>query len=115
MADKKIPTKTFLTEDELPRSWYNLNAIIQHEPALNPDTFTECTLEDFEKIFCTELAKQELNYTDEYIPIPEEVIEFYKMTRPSPLIRAYCLEKALGTPAEIYYKFEGNNTSGSHK
>ncbi len=117
MANKKIPTKTFLTEDELPRYWYNLNAIMpeKHEPALNPGTFTECTLEDFEKIFCTELAKQELNYTDEYIPIPEEVIEFYKMTRPSPLIRAYCLEKVLDTPAEIYYKFEGNNTSGSHK
>ncbi len=115
MANKRIPTKTILTEEELPRSWYNLNAIIKHEPALNPGTFTECTLEDFEKIFCTELAKQELNNTDEYIPIPEEVIDFYKMTRPSPLIRAYCLEKVLDTPAEIYYKFEGNNTSGSHK
>lgn len=115
MANKKIPTKTILTEEELPRSWYNLNAIIKHEPALNPGTFTECTLEDFEKVFCTELAKQELNCTDEYIPIPEEVIDFYKMTRPSPLVRAYCLEKVLDTPAEIYYKFEGNNTSGSHK
>lgn len=115
MANKRIPTKTILTEEELPRSWYNLNAIIKHDPALNPETFTECTLEDFEKIFCTELAKQELNFTDEYIPIPEEVIDFYKMTRPSPLVRAYCLEKVLDTPAEIYYKFEGNNTSGSHK
>lgn len=115
MANKKIPTKIYLTEEELPRYWYNLNAIIKHEPALNPDTLTPCTLEDFEQVFCTELAKQELNQTDEYIKIPDEVMDFYKMVRPAPLTRAYYLEKALGTPAEIYYKFEGNNTSGSHK
>ena len=115
MAERKIPTKTFLDESELPRAWYNLNAIITHEPALNPNTFKPCSLKDFEEVFCTELALQELNTTDEYIPIPEEVMDFYKMVRPSPLTRAYCLEKVLDTPAEIYYKFEGNNTSGSHK
>lgn len=117
MVEKRIPTKMYLEEKELPRSWYNINAIMKdkHEPALNPKTLQPCTLEELEKVFCTELAKQELNMTDEYIPIPEEVQEFYRMIRPSPLTRAYCLEKVLDTPAEIYYKFEGNNTSGSHK
>ncbi len=117
MVEKRIPTKMYLEEKELPRSWYNINAIMndKHEPALNPKTLKPCTLEELEKVFCTELAKQELNMTDEYIPIPEEVQEFYRMIRPSPLTRAYCLEKVLDTPAEIYYKFEGNNTSGSHK
>lgn len=117
MLDKKIPTKLMLEERELPRSWYNMNAILpeKHDPPLNPATLKPCTLEDFKGPFCEELAAQELNTTDEYIPIPDEVRDFYKMIRPSPLIRAYCLEKALGTPAEIYYKFEGNNTSGSHK
>lgn len=117
MAEKRIPTKMYLQESELPKCWYNINAILKdkHDPALNPETLKPCTLEDYEKVFCTELAKQELNVTDEYIPIPEEVQEFYRMIRPSPLTRAYCLEKVLDTPAEIYYKFEGNNTSGSHK
>jgi len=117
MAEKKIPTKMYLEEKELPKSWYNINAIMKdkHEPALNPETLKPCTLEEMEKVFCKELAIQELNFTDEYIPIPDEVQEFYKMVRPSPLTRAYYLEKVLGTPAEIYYKFEGNNTSGSHK
>ena len=115
MADKKIPTKIYLDESELPRYWYNLGSIIKHDPALNPDTLTPCTLEDFEKVFCTELAKQELNTKDEYIKIPDEVMDFYKMVRPAPLTRAYYLERKLGTPCEIYYKFEGNNTSGSHK
>ncbi len=117
MKEKRIPTKIYLSESELPTSWYNINAILKekHSPALNPKTLTPCTLEEFEEVFCTELAKQELNVTDEYIPIPEEVQEFYKMIRPSPLTRAYYLEKVLDTPAEIYYKFEGNNTSGSHK
>ena len=117
MKDKRIPTKIYLEESELPRSWYNINAILKekHAPALDPVTHKPCTLEDFEQTFCTELARQELNETDEYIPIPEEVQDFYKMIRPSPLTRAYCLEKVLDTPAEIYYKFEGNNTSGSHK
>ena len=117
MKDKKIPTKMYLQESELPKSWYNINAIMKdkHEPALNPKTLKPVTFEELSEILCEELAKQELNMTDEYIPIPEEVQEFYKMVRPSPLTRAYFLEKALDTPAEIYYKFEGNNTSGSHK
>ena len=117
MSEKTIPTKLLLTESELPKFWYNMNAVLpeKHDPALNPATLQPCKLEEFAVPFCEELAKQELNVTDEYIPIPEEICDFYKMIRPSPLIRAYCLEKALGTPAEIYYKFEGNNTSGSHK
>ena len=117
MQNNKIPTKMYLQESELPKSWYNINAIMKdkHEPALNPKTFKPVTLEELSEILCTELAKQELNMTDEYIPIPEPVQEFYKMVRPSPLTRAYFLEKVLDTPAEIYYKFEGNNTSGSHK
>lgn len=117
MKERKIPTKMYLEEKELPKAWYNINAVMKdkHEPALNPETLKPCTLEELEKVFCHELALQELNYNDEYIPIPEEVQEFYKMVRPSPLTRAYYLEKVLDTPAEIYYKFEGNNTSGSHK
>ncbi|MBE5756888.1 MAG: TrpB-like pyridoxal phosphate-dependent enzyme [Clostridiales bacterium] len=114
---KKIPTKTYLREEELPKCWYNMKAVMkeQHEPFLNPKTLEPATEEELSKVFCSELVKQELNETDEYIPIPEEIQDFYKMFRPSPLIRAYCLEKELDTPAEIYYKFEGNNTSGSHK
>ena len=117
MADKRIPTRLFLTEDELPRSWYNINAIVPevHEPMLNPETLKPCTVEELDEVFCHEMTMQELNVTDEYIKIPEPVMDFYKMIRPAPLIRAYCLEKVLDTPAEIYYKFEGNNTSGSHK
>lgn len=117
MQNNKIPTKMYLQESELPKCWYNINAVMKekHEPALNPKTFKPVTLEDLSEILCTELAKQELNMTDEYIEIPEPVQEFYKMIRPSPLTRAYFLEKVLDTPAEIYYKFEGNNTSGSHK
>ncbi len=117
MQDKKIPTKIYLQESELPKCWYNINAVMKdkHAPALNPITKKPVTFEELSEILCDELAKQELNMTDEYIPIPEEVQEFYKMVRPSPLTRAYFLEKVLDTPAEIYYKFEGNNTSGSHK
>ncbi len=117
MQDKKIPTKMYLQESELPKCWYNINAIMKdkHEPALNPSTLKPITFDELSEILCDELARQELNMTDEYIPIPEEVQEFYKMVRPSPLTRAYFLEKVLDTPAEIYYKFEGNNTSGSHK
>ncbi|MBR0188811.1 MAG: TrpB-like pyridoxal phosphate-dependent enzyme [Clostridia bacterium] len=117
MSDKQIPTKLLLTESELPKAWYNMNAILpeKHDPALNPATLKPCTIDEFKGPFCDELAAQELNTTDEYIPIPDEIRDFYRVIRPSPLIRAYCLEKALGTPAEIYYKFEGNNTSGSHK
>ena len=117
MANNKIPTKMYLEESELPKYWYNMNAIMKekHDPAISPETLKPVTQEELERVFCRELVKQELNMTDEYIPIPEEVQEFYKMIRPSPLTRAYCLEKVLDTPAEIYYKFEGNNTSGSHK
>ncbi len=115
--DKKIPYKIYLEENELPKQWYNVRADMKKKPAplLNPSTKKPATLEDLEKVFCTELAKQELNTDDAYIDIPEEIIEFYKMYRPAPLVRAYCLEKILDTPAKIYYKFEGNNTSGSHK
>lgn len=117
MMEQKIPYKIYLDEKEIPRQWYNVRADMKNKPAplLNPATLKPMTVEDLSPVFCTELAKQELNDTDAYIDIPEEIVDFYKMYRPSPLIRAYCLEKALGTPAKIYYKFEGNNTSGSHK
>ena len=113
----KIPYKIYLTEDEMPKKWLNLRAFMKNkpEPIINPGTKQPCTLDELSHIFCTELAKQELNVTDKYIEIPEEIQSFYKMYRPSPLVRAYNLEKALGTPAEIYYKFEGTNSSGSHK
>ena len=117
MSKVKIPYKTYLSEDELPKAWYNLRADMKtdHRPMLNPATLQPCTVADLEPVFCNELAKQELNTADRFIPIPEEVLDFYKMYRPSPLVRAYCLEKALDTPAHIYYKYEGGNTSGSHK
>jgi tryptophan synthase beta chain len=117
MSDKKIPTKIYLTEDEMPRYWYNVRADIKekHPPFLHPATLKPCTPEDLYPVFCKELVKQEFDQTNRLIEIPEGIREFYKMYRPSPLVRAYCLEEALGTPAEIYYKFEGNNTSGSHK
>lgn len=112
-----IPYKIYLTEDEMPKAWYNLRADMKNKPAplLNPETHQPCTLAELEKVFCTELAKQELDDTSRFIPIPEEIRNFYRMYRPSPLVRAYCLEEKLGTSAHIYYKFEGNNTSGSHK
>ena len=114
---KEIPYKIYLEETELPKQWLNLRAFMPNKPAplLHPTTFAPMSQADMEKVFCTELAKQELDDTSPYIDIPQEIIDFYKMYRPAPLIRAYCLEKALGTPAKIYYKFEGNNTSGSHK
>ena len=114
---KEIPYKIYLHETELPTAWYNLRAFMKNKPAplLHPITQKPMTEEDLSKVFCRELAKQELDDTSPYIEIPKEVRDFYKMYRPAPLIRAYCLEKALGTPAKIYYKFEGNNTSGSHK
>lgn len=117
MSDKTIPYKIFLSEEELPKQWYNIRADMKNKPAplLNPVTYKPCTAEELEHVFCSELVKQELNTTDKYIDIPEEILNFYKMYRPSPLVRAYCLEKKLGTPAKIYYKFEGQNTSGSHK
>ena len=117
MTQKEIPYKIYLSEDELPRQWYNVRADMKNKPAplLNPATHQPCTAGELEQVFCSELVKQELNTTDAYIDIPQEILDFYKMYRPSPLVRAYCLEKKLGTPAKIYYKFEGQNTSGSHK
>ncbi|MBR3630267.1 MAG: TrpB-like pyridoxal phosphate-dependent enzyme, partial [Oscillospiraceae bacterium] len=113
----EIPYKIYLEENELPKQWYNVRADMKNKPAplLNPATHQPATLEELSTVFCEELAKQELNTTDPYIDIPQEIVEFYKMYCPAPLVRAYYLEKALGTPAKIYYKFEGNNTSGSHK
>ena len=115
--NKEIPYKIYLSENELPTSWYNLRAFMKNKPAplLDPATMQPMTAEALSEVFCEELVKQELDDTTPYIEIPEEIRDFYKMYRPAPLIRAYCLEKALGTPAKIYYKFEGNNTSGSHK
>lgn len=117
MSHHEIPYKIYLSEDELPNAWYNVRADMKEKPAplLHTETHKPVTLSDLSQVFCTELAKQELNDTDAWIAIPEEIRAFYKMFRPSPLVRAYCLEKELGTPAKIYYKFEGNNTSGSHK
>lgn len=114
---KEIPYKIYLEEKEMPSKWYNVRADMKNKPAplLNPGTLKPITLEELKPIFCEELARQELDETNAYIDIPEEIRNFYKMYRPSPLTRAYCLEKALDTPAHIYYKFEGNNTSGSHK
>lgn len=113
----KIPHRLYLSEEQIPKQWYNLRADMkeQPEPLLNPATLKPATIDDLTPVFCKELAKQELDATTRYIDIPEEVQEMYKVYRPSPLIRAYNLEKALDTPAKIYYKFEGNNTSGSHK
>jgi len=113
----EIPYKIYLTEDELPKYWYNLKAVMKElpPPLINPATLQPCTTEELYQVFCKDLVDQELNTTDQYIEIPEELRSFYKMYRPSPLVRAYCLEKRLDTPAEIYYKFEGTNTSGSHK
>ena len=117
MEKKQIPYKIYLEEQEMPTSWYNVRADMKKKPAplLDPQTGKPITAEALEKVFCKELVKQELDDTNRLIPIPEEIRNFYKMYRPAPLIRAYCLEKKLGTPAKIYYKFEGNNTSGSHK
>ena len=117
MENTKIPYKIYLDESEIPTQWYNVRADMKNKPAplLNPATLKPMTAEELYPVFCKELVAQELNDTDAYIDIPQEIQDFYKMYRPSPLIRAYFLEKALDTPAKIYYKFEGNNTSGSHK
>ena len=117
MSTNEIPYKIYLEESEMPKAWYNVRADMVNKPAplLNPVTKKPMTLEEMSEIFCEELARQELDDTTAYIPIPQEILDFYKMYRPAPLVRAYCLEKKLGTPAKIYYKFEGNNTSGSHK
>ncbi len=116
-APDRIPYKIYLSEDELPKAWYNVRADMKNKPAplLNPATHQPVTAEELGHVFCDELVKQELDDTTAEIPIPDEVFDFYKMYRPSPLVRAYFLERALKTPAKIYYKFEGNNTSGSHK
>lgn len=113
----KIPYKIYLSEEEMPKSWLNLRAFMkeQPDPMLNPATLKPCSADELKAVFCDELAEQEMNITDKYIEIPSGILDFYKMYRPSPLIRAYNLEKYLDTPAEIYYKFEGTNTSGSHK
>ena len=117
MTDRKIPYKIYLEENEMPKAWYNLRADMTNKPAplLNPGTLKPMTAEELEGVFCKELVKQELDETTPFIEIPEEIRSFYRMYRPSPLVRAYCLEEKLQTPAKIYYKFEGNNTSGSHK
>ena len=117
MSDNKIPYKIYLEEEEMPKSWYNMRADMKNkpEPLLNPGTGKPLSKEELTPIFCEELVDQELDNDTALIPIPDEIREFYKMYRPSPLVRAYCLEKKLDTPAKIYYKFEGNNTSGSHK
>ncbi len=117
MADKNIPYKIYLEESEMPTAWYNLRADMKNKPAplLNPGTHKPMKAEELAGVFCDELIKQELDDTTPYFEIPEPIRNFYKMYRPSPLVRAYCLEEKLQTPAKIYYKFEGNNTSGSHK
>ncbi|MBO4453416.1 MAG: TrpB-like pyridoxal phosphate-dependent enzyme [Clostridia bacterium] len=117
MSQEKIPYKIYLSESEMPKAWYNLRADMKKKPAplLNPGTHKPMTAEELSGVFCDELVQQELNNDDAFIDIPDEIRAFYKMYRPSPLVRAYSLEEKLGTPAKIYYKFEGNNTSGSHK
>ncbi len=113
----EIPYKIYLSENELPTTWYNVRADMKNKPAplLNPATMQPITAADLAPVFCDELIKQELDDNTPYFEIPQEIRDFYKMYRPSPLVRAYCLEEKLQTPAKIYYKFEGNNTSGSHK
>ena len=117
MESKNIPYKIYLDEADMPQAWYNLRADMKNKPAplLNPGTGKPMTAAELSGVFCEELVQQELDNDTPFVPIPEEIRGFYKMYRPSPLVRAYCLEKALNTPAKIYYKFEGNNTSGSHK
>ncbi|MCH5353887.1 MAG: TrpB-like pyridoxal phosphate-dependent enzyme [Acutalibacter sp.] len=117
MAEQKIPYKIYLDESEMPTAWYNLRADMKNKPAplLNPGTHQPMTFEELTPVFCDDLVRQELDNDTRFFEIPEEIRQFYKMYRPSPLVRAYFLEKALDTPAKIYYKFEGNNTSGSHK
>ena len=117
MSQKEIPYKIYLEEHEMPQSWYNVRADMKKKPAplLNPGTLEPMKFEELQPVFCDELVRQELDDETPFIEIPEEIRNFYKMYRPSPLVRAYCLEKKLDTPAKIYYKFEGNNTSGSHK
>ena len=117
MKTENIPYKIYLSESEMPQNWYNVRADMKNKPAplVNPGTGKPMGFDDLRPVFCDELIEQELDNDTPFIPIPQEIRDFYKMYRPSPLVRAYCLEEKLGTPAKIYYKFEGNNTSGSHK
>ncbi|MCI8388820.1 MAG: TrpB-like pyridoxal phosphate-dependent enzyme [Clostridiales bacterium] len=117
MMNTEIPYKIYLSEEEMPKTWYNVRADMKNKPAplLNPATRQPMTAAELAPVFCDELIQQELDDTTAYFEIPKEIRDFYKMYRPSPLVRAYCLEEKLKTPAKIYYKFEGNNTSGSHK
>ena len=117
MSKKTIPYKIYLEESEMPKQWYNMRADMKIKPAplLNPGTLEPMKFEELRPVFCDELIQQELDDENAYIDIEPEILDFYKMYRPAPLVRAYCLEKSLDTPAKIYYKFEGNNTSGSHK
>ncbi len=117
MTTEKIPYKIYLSEEEMPQAWYNVRADMKNKPAplLNPGTGAPMSFEDLRPVFCDELVRQEMDNDTREIPIPQEIRDFYKMYRPAPLVRAYCLEEKLQTPAKIYYKFEGNNTSGSHK
>ena len=117
MSEKTIPYKIYLEESEMPKAWYNMRADMVNKPAplLNPDTLQPMTAKELNEVFCEELVNQELDNDTRYVEIPDKIRDFYKMYRPAPLIRAYCLEEKLQTPAKIYYKFEGNNTSGSHK
>ena len=117
MSEQKIPYKIYLEESEMPTAWYNLRADMVNKPAplLNSETLQPMTEDELSEVFCRELARQELDDTTAYFPIPEKIRDFYKMYRPAPLVRAYCLEEKLQTPAKIYYKYEGGNTSGSHK
>lgn len=117
MKQKEIPYKIYLEEQEMPQQWYNVRADMANKPAplLNPQTREPMKFEELQGVFCDELVRQELDDTTAYFDIPAEILKFYRMYRPAPLIRAYCLEEKLKTPAKIYYKFEGNNTSGSHK
>lgn len=117
MATRQVPYKIYLSEEEMPKAWYNVKAHMktQHPPFINPATQKPCSVSDLSPVFCDECIEQELNETEERIAIPQGILDFYRMFRPSPLVRAYFLERLLDTPAEIYYKFEGNNTSGSHK
>jgi len=117
MGGNQVPYKVYLSEDEIPKAWYNVRADMKtdHRPILNPGTQKPITAEELKPVFCDKLIEQELNDKDRFIEIPTPIRDFYKMYRPSPLVRAYCLEKMLDTPAKIYYKYEGGNTSGSHK
>lgn len=117
MKKRKVPSRHYLTEKQMPTTWLNVRADMKNKPdhMIHPGTGKPMTLADMEPVFCTELAKQELDNNTRLVKIPNEVLRYYRMFRPSPLCRAYELEEALGTPAKIYYKFEGNNTSGSHK